>query len=151
MKIIITAIGKLKDENIKALISEYKKRLPWKIEIIELESSKSKNPESTKLEEEKLLLAKIPAGFYKIALDERGKLLSSEEFAQTIAKISTMQTGKFAFMIGGADGLSENVRKTADLIISLGKMTFPHMLARLLLIEQLYRSFTIIEGKSYHK
>ena len=152
MKIVITAIGKLKDDNIKSLIAEYVKRLPWTIKIVEIEAStKSKNPEVLKLEEEKSILEKIPNGFFKIALDERGSLLSSEELARSLAKISTNQTGNIAFIIGGSDGLSENIRKSANLTISLGKMTYPHMLARLLLVEQLYRSWTIIEGKSYHK
>jgi 23S rRNA (pseudouridine1915-N3)-methyltransferase len=152
MKIQITAVGRLKDDNIKSLISEYVKRLPWNVKVIEVEASnKNKNTDVTKQEEEKLLLDKIPAGFYKIALDETGKLLNSAEFAQTLAKISVNQTGNIAFIIGGSDGLSENVRKAADLTISFGKLTYPHMLARLLLVEQLYRSYTIIEGKSYHK
>ncbi len=152
MKIIITAVGKLKDDNIKALISEYIKRTPWSIKIVEVESStKSKNPEVLKLEEEKNILEKIPAGYFKIALDERGNLPSSEEFARSLAKISTNQTGNIAFILGGSDGLSENIRRSANMVISLGKMTYPHMLARLLLVEQLYRSYMIIEGRSYHK
>jgi 23S rRNA (pseudouridine1915-N3)-methyltransferase len=152
MKIIITAVGRLRDDNIKSLISEYVKRLPWTVKVIEVEASnKSKNVNITKMDEEKLLLEKIPSGFYKIALDETGKLLSSEELARTLAKISVNQTGNIAFIIGGSDGLTKNITKSADLVISFGKLTYPHMLARLLLVEQLYRSFTIIEGKSYHK
>jgi 23S rRNA (pseudouridine1915-N3)-methyltransferase len=152
MKIIITAIGRIKDDSVKSLIAEYVKRLPWTIKIIEIEAStKSKNPEVLKLEEEKSILAKMPDGYFKIALDETGSLLSSEDFARTLAKISTNQTGNIAFIIGGSDGLSENIRKSANLTISLGKMTYPHMLARLLLVEQLYRSYMIIEGKTYHK
>lgn len=152
MRIQITTVGKLKDDNIKSLISEYIKRLPWTVKIIEIDAStKSKNSEVNKQSEEKLLLEKIPQGFYKIALDETGKLLTSAEFAANIAKISLNQTGNIAFIIGGSDGLTENIRKSANLVISLGKMTYPHMLARLLLVEQLYRSFTIIEGKAYHK
>ena len=152
MKIQITAVGKLKDDSIKTLIAEYVKRLPWSVKIVEVDAStKSKNADVNKLEEEKQILDKIPAGYYKIALDETGKLLSSEELARNLAKISVNHTGNIAFIIGGSDGLTENIRKSADLIISLGKMTYPHMLARLLLVEQLYRSFTIIEGKAYHK
>ncbi len=151
MKITIIAIGKLNDSNIKSLISEYVKRLPWKINIIELDGGKNKNPDVVKLEEEKLFLSKIPEGYYKIILDETGKLMTSPEFAGQLAKIASNQTGNIAFIIGGAAGLSENMRKSANLIISLGKFTYPHMLARLLLIEQLYRSHMIIEGKSYHK
>lgn len=151
MKIQITACGKLKDENIKSLISEYVKRLPWSVKVIEVDANKSNNTNVIKEEEAKLLLDKIPPGYYKIALDERGKLVTSEELAQTLAKISVNHTGNIAFIIGGSDGLSENVRKSADLTISMGKVTYPHMLARLLLVEQLYRSWTIIEGKTYHK
>lgn len=152
MKILITACGKLKDKNIDNLIQEYIKRVKWNIKIVEVETqNKSKNQEITKHEEEKLLLQKIPENYYKIALDEKGKLIDSVEFSQMLAKISVNQTSNIAFIIGGADGLSENIRKTANLTISLGKFTYPHMLARLLLVEQLYRSFTIIEGKSYHK
>ncbi len=152
MKILITACGKLKDDNIKSLMAEYVKRLPWSVKILEHEAgAKNKNPDIVKDAEEKLLLGSIPQGYYRIALDERGKTLSSEELAQSLAKISVTRTGNIAFIIGGAEGLSENVRKSADLVVSLGRMTYPHMLARLLLVEQIYRSYTIIEGKSYHK
>jgi len=152
MKILIIAIGKLKDDSIKSLVSEYVKRIPWDIRFIEVEAfNRSKNPEVIKQEEEKSLLAKIPSGFYRIVLDETGKLLTSEDFARSLEKISTNQTGNMAFIIGGSDGLTENLRKSANMVISLGKMTYPHMLARLLLIEQIYRSYMIIEGKAYHK
>ncbi len=152
MKIQITACGKLRDKNIIALIDEYSKRIPWSIKTIEVDvSNKSKNIEVTKKEEEKLLLSKIPSNHYKIALDETGKQLTSEEFASLLAKISVNHGSNISFIIGGSDGLTENVRKTADYVISFGKFTYPHMLARLLLVEQLYRSFTISEGKSYHK
>ncbi len=152
MKIQITACGKLRDKSIISLIDEYSKRIPWSVKFVEVEAGNiSRNVEVIKKEEEKLLLSKIPAGYYKIALDETGKLLSSEEFAKNIAKISMNQGGNICFLIGGSDGLTDHVRKTADLVVSMGKLTYPHMLARLLLVEQLYRSFTIIEGKSYHK
>jgi len=152
MKIQITACGKLKDKDIKNLIDEYIKRVPWGMKIIEVEASnKSSNPETIKLEEERLLLSKIPTGHYKIALDETGSMLSSVEFAKLIEKTATNHTSNISFIIGGSAGLSENARKSADFVISLGKFTYPHMLARLLLVEQIYRSFTILEGKSYHK
>lgn len=152
MKIQITACGKLKDNSIRDLIDEYTKRLPWSIKIVEVDAgNKARNPEVTKKEEEKLILSKIPANHYKIALDETGKLLTSEEFASSLAKISITHGSNISFIIGGSDGLAEELRKSANLVISLGKLTYPHMLARLLLVEQLYRSFTIIEGKSYHK
>lgn len=152
MKIQITACGKLKDENIKSLMDEYIKRTPWNIKIIEVDAaSKNKNPEVTKLDEEKLLLEKTPENFYKICLDETGKTLTSTEFASLLAKISTHHSSNVAFLLGGADGHTEKTRKSCQAIVSLGKMTYPHMLARLLLIEQLYRSYTILEGKSYHK
>jgi 23S rRNA (pseudouridine1915-N3)-methyltransferase len=152
MKIQITTIGKLKDKNIHSLIEEYIKRTPWQIKIVEIENNnKSRNPDSIKTEEEKLLMSKIPNGYYKIALDETGNLLSSEELAKHLQKIAVNKTGNIAFIIGGAEGLSANLKSSVNDIISLGKMTYPHMIARMLLVEQIYRTYTIIEGKSYHK
>jgi 23S rRNA (pseudouridine1915-N3)-methyltransferase len=150
MKIKIIAIGKLKDDNIKNLISEYIKRTNWSLEIIEIET-KTKDESKIKDDEGKLLISKIPENHFVICLNENGKQYTSPNFAKEMQKISNECSGKICFVIGGASGLSDEVKKRAKLSLSLGELTYPHMLARLLLVEQIYRIWTIANGKSYHK
>lgn len=150
MKIKIIAIGKLKDNNIKNLIDEYIKRTKWNIDIVELEA-KTSDESKIKAEEGKLLLSKIPEGYYIIALNENGKQYESPQLQKELSKLSNQSSGKVAFILGGASGLSDEVKKAAKLSLSLGLLTYPHMLARLLLVEQIYRIWTIAEGKTYHK
>ncbi len=150
MKISILAIGKAKKGAEMALFAEYCKRLPWKLNLKEIEEKKHLSGEQLKEKEGDLLLEALPKGAKLIALDERGKPISSKEFA---AKISHWQqeTSHLAFIIGGADGLSERVKKRADYMLSLGAMTWPHMLVRTMLAEQLYRASTILSGHPYHR
>jgi 23S rRNA (pseudouridine1915-N3)-methyltransferase len=151
MNITILTIGRLKNPDMHHLIDEYTKRLPWDIKIIELEVGKPLPDDVAKTEEAKLLMAKIPANSFKIVLDEKGKEFSSPEFAKYLGDLAVKGNSKICFIIGGASGLADDVRKAANVVISLSQMTFPHMLARLFLAEQLYRAHTIISGKAYHK
>jgi 23S rRNA (pseudouridine1915-N3)-methyltransferase len=151
MNITILTIGKLKNPDMHHLIDEYIKRLPWDVKFVELEVGKPLPDEQLKVEEAKLLLAKIPANSFKIVLDERGKNFTSPDFAKYLGGLAVKGNSKICFIIGGAAGLTEEIRKSANEVVCLSQMTFPHMLVRLFLAEQLYRAFTIINGKAYHK
>lgn len=147
MKLLLAAIGKAKTASPEArMVAEYQKRLTWKFTLKELESKTA-----NKTKEAELLLSAC-SGFDKVvALDERGKELSSRELADTIARWQQQGASSLAFIIGGADGLDESVRKRADLTLAFGRATWPHMLVRAMLAEQIYRAQTIIEGHPYHR
>lgn len=145
MHITLAAIGKLKDTSLKALYNEYKKRLDWKITLQECETKNSPEQEAP------LLLAAMPPAAFLIVLDERGDNLTSEDFAENLQNIQLYHHGKVGFMIGGADGLSEGIKKRAQKSICFGHMTWPHMLVRILLMEQLYRAQQILKGHPYHR
>jgi len=153
MKIYIIQIGKTKDKNIAELVSEYIKRTsPYaKVEFITLNEEKltsSKTKEKIiELEGEKIL--KNISSEFVVALDEKGKQFASTDFARIIKKQKDAGQ-KITFIIGGAYGLSNEVKAKANLILSLSKMTFTHEMARLFLMEQVYRAFSIIAGKGYH-
>jgi len=139
MKLKLICIGKLKDY--KERIDEYSKRINHysKFEVLELKDSDPKA-------ESKKILEKI-GNEYVIILSEEGKNLSSVEFANTLQKINK----DIVFIIGGPYGIDESIRKKADMILSLSRMTFPHDMARLVFVEQLYRAYTIIKNEKYHK
>jgi 23S rRNA (pseudouridine1915-N3)-methyltransferase len=121
------------------------------VSITQHEAKKILAPEKLSKEEGKLLLSTIPAGYQKIVLDPQGKLFDSHGFAQILIDSAKNNSGKLAFLIGGAHGHAEEVKKQADLMLSLSTLTFPHQLARVVLVEQLYRAYTIIAGHPYHK
>ena len=144
MKITILTIGKFKSSPLKPLFETYQKRLERPAELIELEAS-------SKQEESELLLKKLPTGSYVIALDEKGKELSSPEFSKKLESLQVEGASHFTFLIGGAEGHTSDLKNKANLLLSLGKMTWPHMIVRLLLLEQIYRAQQIIKGHPYHK
>ncbi len=152
MHIHICAISKMKKKSPEeALINEYVKKTRWPILIKEFEEKRALAGDQLKMAESELLLASAPAGAKIIALDEGGELLSSRELA---AKISTWQdsgVADIAFLIGGANGHADSVKKRADLKLSFGRMTMPHMLARVVLVEQIYRVKSILDGHPYHR
>ncbi len=136
----ILAIGKVRKEWIRNGLSLYIKRLPG-LTITELR-------DSTPSREEKSILDSLNRNELLIALTEEGENLSSIEFARYLKKFESM---RLAFAIGGANGLSTNLKASAHCQLSLSPMTFPHELARLLLLEQLYRAQTILQGSPYHR
>ncbi|MCH8172340.1 MAG: 23S rRNA (pseudouridine(1915)-N(3))-methyltransferase RlmH [Proteobacteria bacterium] len=151
MKITIIAVGKSKGSPAEAIGAEYIKRLPWSVEVIEVEEKRPLKPlEKMKSEGKKILLA-IPKGAYPVALDKSGKTWSSREFSKTLEKWFNAGGSHIVFLIGGPDGLSEAVLEKAPAKLSFGPMTWPHQLARVMLLEQLYRAFAIAEGHPYHK
>lgn len=148
LKINIYAIHKIASSALEAeIISNYVKRIPWSVNIHQLEVKGKFPPEKTKDLEGDLLLKSIPGDSFIIALDETGSQFTSAEFSKYIEK----QIKPISFIIGGAYGLSNNVKKKANFQISLSKMTMPHIMARVMLIEQLYRAYTISENHPYHK
>lgn len=151
MRIVIAAIGRAKDGPEQALIQEYAKRLPWKLEIREMEARGGLPPEKRRAEEERLLLSACEGMERVVALDERGKSLSSREFSGVLSRWRGEGVASCAFVIGGADGLAETLRARAALMLSFGAMTWPHLLARAMLTEQLYRAHSLISGHPYHR
>lgn len=138
MKILIAAIGKAKDSPEQELMREYLKRLPWKAACKECKDDAG-------------LLAACEGYDRLVALDEKGKTLSSREFSDQLGRWQQQGHSSFAFIIGGADGLGDAVRKKAHLAWSLGRVTWPHMLVRALLAEQLYRAWSMLTRHPYHR
>lgn len=159
MNISIIAVGKLKEKYLKEAISEYSKRLGryCKFEIIELQDEKTpdnaseREEELIKEKEGKSILSKIKDNAYVIAMDLNGKQLTSVEFAKFISDCGIKGNSNLVFVIGGSLGLSQEVIKRADYKLCFSKMTFPHQLMRVILLEQIYRSYRIINGEPYHK
>jgi 23S rRNA (pseudouridine1915-N3)-methyltransferase len=159
VNIAIFSIGRLKEKYLKQGIAEYLKRLGSyaKVEIIELPDEKAPENlseaemEQVKKAEGNKILSKIGQDTYVIALAIDGKQQSSEELAKTIDQLATYGKSKIAFVIGGSLGLSEDVLRRADAKLSFSKMTFPHQLMRLILLEQIYRAFKINRNEPYHK
>ena len=150
MKAIISAIGKAKAGPELQLYQEYVKRVPWPVTAREFDIKLSDHAQR-KVKEGEQLLTGVAGCERIIALDETGKTLSSPEFARQIKDWQQQGASSFGFIIGGSDGLDAAVLKKANLIWSFGRVTYPHMLVRALLAEQLYRAHTIISGHPYHK
>lgn len=154
MKITILAVGKLKEKYWKQAISEYEKRLSAysKIEIIEVPDEKApenmsdKEIEQVKEKEGQRLLAKIKPQATVITLEIQGKMLSSEGLAEEMQRRMTQGQSDFVFVIGGSNGLHEDVLQRSNYALSFSKMTFPHQMMRVVLIEQVYRAFKIMRG-----
>ncbi len=159
MNISIVCVGKIKEKYFMEGIKEYQKRLQryCKLDIIEVPDEKAPENlseaemEIVKEKEGQRILAKIKDGTYVFVLDIGGKQLSSESYAQNVDRLGISGHSNIAFVIGGSLGLSEQVLKRSDFKLSFSKMTFPHQLMRLILLEQIYRGFKIIKGEPYHK
>ena len=152
MKVNIVCVGKIKEKFFIDAIMEYKKRLSrfCNFSVIEVdEDSKETNIIKKNEAEGKKILEKCSGVI--IALDIQGKMLSSPEIASFIKEKQISGVSEFSFVIGGSNGLSGEVLKRAALSLSFGKITFPHQLFRVVLTEQIYRAFTIINGLPYHK
>ena len=145
MKIVVAAIGKCKKNSPeKMLIDEYIKRSGWDVMIKEADNSNQE-------EEAKYLQSAIPQGAKVIVLDERGVNIGSRELAEKIENWQINGCSEICFLIGGADGHLQSTRDRADLVLSFGKLTLPHILMRAVLMEQIYRIQTIIAGHPYHR
>ncbi|MBD5520442.1 MAG: 23S rRNA (pseudouridine(1915)-N(3))-methyltransferase RlmH [Lachnospiraceae bacterium] len=159
MKITIISVGKIKEKYYRDAIKEYEKRLSryCKLEIIEVEDEKTPDKASDALEDQikakeaERILKHIKDDAYLITLEIAGEMHNSEELAQKIEKLGTQGVSHIQFVIGGSLGLHNNVCSRADFPLSFSKMTFPHQLMRVILLEQIYRSYRIINGEPYHK
>jgi len=153
MKITIISIGKFENSVHRSVFETYLKRMKWKIELkeFELKNANNLNANQVKENEAELILNAIKAGSVVIALDEKGKEFSSQNFAKLIANFSVNGDSHLTFIIGGANGLAAQILNRANLKISLSLMTFPHLMVRSILLEQLYRAQSIIAGHPYHR
>ena len=152
MRVKILAFGKIGRGEEQSLIDEYLRRLPWQTEIVEFDIKKpAATNDLRKQQEAEKLLAAIPESAAVVVLDERGKSISSRKFAESIDTWATDGISTVVFIIGGADGLHESVRKKANLVLGFGAMTWPHKLVRVMLVEQLYRAWSITIGHPYHR
>lgn len=159
MQIRVVAVGKIKEKFLQDGIAEYGKRLrPYvKLQVVEIPEEKRPFPASpatesvAKEKEGERILAAIPEGSYVIALDVKGQSWSSEELAASLSERELSVQNQMAFVIGGDLGLSQAVLARSNLRLSLSRMTFTHPMARLLLLEQVYRTFRILRGEPYHK
>ena len=159
MNIKIIAVGKVREKYMLEGIKEFSKRLSryCKLEIIEVQDEKApeklsvKQMEIIKEREGKRILSKIPSNGHVIILDIDGKNLSSEELSDKIEQLMVSGVNDIVFIIGGSIGLSKEVRVKSDFKLSFSKMTFPHQLMRIILLEQIYRGFKIMKGEPYHK
>lgn len=155
----IICVGNLKEKYLKDAVDEYKKRLSafCKFDIIEIaEQRLSDKPSESEInssleKEAEKIMQKIPKGSAVIPMAIEGKQLSSEKLADTVSDFALKGFSSISFIIGSSFGLSQNVKLKANLLLSMSKMTFPHQLARVMLCEQIYRAFSIINHTKYHK
>ena len=155
LNITLICVGKIKEKFYCDAIDEYKKRLSrfCKLNIIQVKDEPNVDGQQEivlKKEAEKIE-AKIPKGAYIISLCVEGKQLSSEQLSEKIDSLSVARESHIAFIIGGSLGLADSIKSISDLKLSFSKMTFPHQLMRVILLEQIYRAFTISAGITYHK
>lgn len=159
MKITVIAVGKVKESFYREAIGEFEKRLSkyCRLEIVEVPDEKTPENASKagelkiKAKEGERILSAVREDMYVVALAIEGKQLSSTELADRINRLGISGRSSVAFIIGGSLGLDEGVLKRADYKLSFSPMTFPHQLMRVILLEQIYRSYRIISGEPYHK
>ena len=152
MRIKLVCVGKLKEKYLKDACAEYSKRISGfgKIEIVEVRDEKDDRPDALALEAEKIIKT-LNAGDYIVTLEIKGDMVSSEQLADKMSKLAVSGVSDMTFIIGGSNGLHESVSRKANYKLSLSKMTFPHQLARVILLEQIYRVYKINQGGKYHK
>ena len=159
MKITIITVGKIKEKYLKDAIAEYSKRLTkyCKLDIVEVADEKTPDNASEIVEEAirdkeaERIMKHIKDDMYVVTLEIGGKMLTSEELASKIERLGIQGKSDVAFVIGGSIGLGKEVLKRSDYALSFSKMTFPHQLMRVILLEQIYRSYRIMKGEPYHK
>jgi 23S rRNA (pseudouridine1915-N3)-methyltransferase len=156
MRIVICAVGRSRTGPLRTLYEEFAGRIEatrlfGRCELREVEERRALPAAELKVREADLLAAAIPKNAAVVALDARGQSMTSEAFATRLAKWRDGGTADLAFVIGGADGLDKALIAKADLVLSLGAMTWPHLLVRAMLAEQVYRAATILQGHPYHR
>lgn len=159
MRITLIAVGKIKEKFYTEALSEYSKRLSKyvKLEVIEVADEKTPDQASEREKaqildkEAQRILAKLPNSAYVVPLAIEGKMLSSEGLSEKLAELGLQGDSHVVFIIGGSLGLADSILERADFKLSFSKMTFPHQLMRVILLEQVYRAFRIMRGEPYHK
>lgn len=159
MNITLISVGKIKEKYLKLGIDEFSKRLTRYCKLSMIEVPDEKTPDNASLKEMELIkekegkqiLAKIKDSMYVIALDLQGDMKTSEQFAHELSQLALRGNSNVAFLIGGSLGLSDEVKKRADAKLCFSKMTFPHQLFKLILLEQVYRAYRINNNEPYHK
>ncbi len=159
MRITLLTVGKIKEKFYLQAIEEYAKRLSGycKLEIREVADEKTPDgisetaKEQIRQKEGQRLLKCIKEDAYVITLEIQGKMLSSEEFSQKLEQLGLQGKSRLVFVIGGSLGLGQGIRERSDYALSFSKMTYPHQLMRVILLEQIYRGYKIMEGAPYHK
>lgn len=159
MKITVISVGKIKEKYFSDAIKEYSKRLSKYCKLYEEtipderadDNFSSSEIEQVKIKEGQKILNKIPQNSYIIVLDIKGIQINSEEFAKKIDTLSVNGVSNITFIIGGSNGLWEEVISRADFLLSFSNMTFPHQLFKVILFEQIYRAFKINANETYHK
>ncbi len=155
MKIGLISVGKLSQPFLRDGVAEYAGRIRRYIgfnshELKEAKSGSKSDPKAIRRQEGERILARVPAGAYLVALDEGGRNYGSEELSEFLGRHMLQGTGELLFAIGGAYGLDRAVKERANLLLSLSALTLTHQMAQLLLLEQLYRGFTILRNEPYH-
>jgi 23S rRNA (pseudouridine1915-N3)-methyltransferase len=159
VKLLLVAVGRLKAGPERELLARYAERCVSSgrklgfggFEIREIDESRARRPEDRKAEEAAAILSLLPAPSKIICLDERGRALSSEDFAKKLGDWRDSGAGACALVIGGPDGLDPSLREKADLTLAFGAMTWPHQIVRALAAEQIFRAMTILSGHPYHR
>ncbi len=159
MRVTILTVGKIKESYLRDAIKEYAKRLGkyCKLEILEVTDEKTPDSlsataaELVRKKEGERLLKSLPKDAYIITLEISGKQLTSEEFSQKIENLAVQGVSHLVFVIGGSLGLGQNILQKSDFAMSFSKMTYPHQLMRVILLEQIYRGYRIANGEPYHK
>lgn len=150
LKVDIICVARIKKGEYYTLIQDYMKRIKYNLTIIEVESKHTKPHKCQQDEAEKIIKHINPSAII-IALDERGDGLKSLDFAKTIKNFTNNGQNHIQFIIGGADGLTDEIRDKASFLLSFGQQTWPHLLARVMLLEQIYRAQQILAGHPYHR
>lgn len=151
LRLTILAVGRFGRGAERALYEAYAKRIAWPLTLVEIDERRGGSDAERKARENAALGSRIPAGAAVVALDEGGEGLSSRDLAARLKGFAEAGRREVAFLIGGADGLDETLLARADLRLALGRLTWPHLLVRTMLAEQLYRAGTIIAGHPYHR
>ena len=159
MRLTLAAVGRLKAGAERELVARYAERIAplgrnhglGPLSIVEIAESRQAAAKARRAEEADALLAKLPPGARIVALDEAGRALASTDFADLLARLRDGGTRELAFLIGGPDGHGQKIGAAADRRLALGPMTLPHGLVRIILVEQIYRALTILDGHPYHR
>ena len=151
MRLTIASAGRFRDGPERSLFERYRGRIRWEVRLREIEAKGRAAPAELIRREADLLAACRPAGAYVVALDAGGRMLSSGEFARTLGDLRDGGRREIVFLIGGAEGLSPRLVADADLVLAFGSATWPHLLVRAMLIEQIFRAQEILAGHPYHR